>query len=213
MWLKAAELIPMQIPDSKHGCGWWGLTTANTNIPINYSSKLHLPQSLPAPFFQPGRISAQIPPSTLWTRQQHLHFALKGQTTSFVHSCGQVQEAPKECRHIWPVKYVKQSRWILLASALDVAWVVNASLERRKIVRGTKEVLQRADQEAAKLQRKIWQACLLLFKLTTKKVPGAGKIWSSSSMHMCCARRNKNVTFQKHNIRVCVPKAHIYRHT
>lgn len=58
----------------------------------------------------------------------------------------------------------KQSRWILLAPALDVERVVNASLEHRKLVTGTKEVLQRAAQKEAKLQSKTWQACLLLFK-------------------------------------------------
>lgn len=69
---------------------------------------------------------------------------------------------------------------------------MNAPLEHRKTVTGTKEVLQRVDQEAAKLQSKIWQSSLLLFKLTTKETPGMGEIWRSSSMHMCCARRSRN---------------------
>lgn len=85
-------------------------------------------------------------------QQQHLCLALRGQAISFVHLCGQVQEVPKELRDIWPVN--KQSRWILLAPALGVEWVLNASLEHGKIVTGTKDVLQRTDQEAAKLQIK-----------------------------------------------------------
>lgn len=74
---------------------------------------------------------------------------------------------------------------------------MNASLEHRKLVTGTKEVLQRAAQEAAKLQSKIWQACLLLFKLTAKRTPGEGEIWSRSSMRMCHARSRVRIPFSK----------------
>ena len=73
-----------------------------------------------------------------------------------------------------------------LAPAHNVERAVNASLEHRKQVTETKEVLQRATQEAAKLRSKIWQACLLLFKLTTKEAPGREEIWSISSVDMCC---------------------------
>lgn len=91
----------------------------------------------------------------------------------------------------------KQSRWILLAPALAVERVVNASPEHRKLVTGTKEVLQRAAQEAAKLQSKTWQACLWLFNLTTKETPGREEIWSRSSVRMCCARSRIRMLFSK----------------
>lgn len=45
----------------------------------------------------------------------------------------------------------KRAGGSFLASAQDVERVVNASLEHRKQVTGTKEVLQRAAQEGAKL--------------------------------------------------------------
>lgn len=84
-----------------------------------------------------------------------------------------------------------------LASVQDAERAVNASLEHRKQVTGTKEVLQRAAQEAAKLRSKIWQACLLLFKLTTKETPGREKIWTRSSMHMCCVQSRVRMSFSK----------------
>lgn len=65
----------------------------------------------------------------------------------------------------------------------------------------TKEVLQRAAREAAKLRSKIWQACLLLFKLTTKEAPRREEIWSISSVDMCCVQSKvKNAIFRRHNL-------------
>lgn len=79
--------------------------------------------------------------------------------------------------------------------------VVNASLEHRKLVTGTKEVLQRAAQEAAKLQSKIWQACLLLFELTTKGTPGrGGNLEQIQHAHVLCEEQGRNAIFQMQNV-------------
>lgn len=154
--------VEMIRPDNcKHKC---------SHQPLKETLSASLP---PSPVCQSGCISVQTPPAPRKRGSSTYTLYWRAKLFHLFHSCGQVQGVPKEHRDIWPVN--RQSRWILLAPALGVEWVVNASLEHRKIVTVTKEVLQRVDQEAAKLQRNIWQACLLLLKLTTKGTPRGGE--------------------------------------